>query len=182
MAYEERELWDVYDRERRLTGRTHPRGTPLAPGDYHLVVHVAVFNSWGELLIQRRQPWKQGFPDYWDISAGGSALAGEDSRSAAHRETLEEIGLDLDFSEEQPRFTYYWEHGFDDYWFLKKDVPVDQLKPQPEEVAEVRWADEAAVLELVNEGRFVPYFFIRDIFRLYRGSGAIDEPRNWDHV
>ena len=46
------ELWDVYDSQRCRTGRTHRRGDPLPPGEYHLVVHICIFNSRGELLIQ----------------------------------------------------------------------------------------------------------------------------------
>ena len=43
------EIWDVYDKERNLTGQTHRRGDPLAPGEYHLVVHICIFNSQGKL-------------------------------------------------------------------------------------------------------------------------------------
>ena len=179
---QEKELWDVYDKDRNRTGRTHPRGKELAPGDYHLVVHVAIFNSRGELLIQRRQPWKHGFPNYWDLSAGGSALAGEDSRMAAHRETLEEIGLDLDFSEVHPKFTYYWDHGFDDYWFMTKDASILDMQLQEAEVAEVRWVNREGLIRLVEDERFVPYYFIRRIFDLYRGTGAIEADTGWKHV
>ena len=41
------ELWDVYDKERRLTGRVHRRGDILASGDYHLSVHIWIRNSRG---------------------------------------------------------------------------------------------------------------------------------------
>ena len=36
------ELWDVYDADRRLTGRTMVRGERFQPGDYHLVVHICI--------------------------------------------------------------------------------------------------------------------------------------------
>ena len=49
------ELWDVYDEERRLTGRTMVRGEAYPEDGYHLVVHMCVFNSRGEMLLQRRQ-------------------------------------------------------------------------------------------------------------------------------
>ena len=48
------ELWDVYDVVRNKTGRTMVRGETFAEGDYHLVVHVCIFNSKGEMLIQKR--------------------------------------------------------------------------------------------------------------------------------
>ena len=34
------ELWDIYDRQRRTTGRFHVRGTPMGRGEYHLTAFV----------------------------------------------------------------------------------------------------------------------------------------------
>ena len=164
------EIWDVYDRERNLTGQTHRRGDPLAPGEYHLVVHICIFNSQGKVLIQQRQPWKKGWPGLWDISTGGSAIAGDDSRRAAEREVLEELGLPLDLSQEQVRFTFHWKNGFDDYWMVRRDVELDQLHLQYEEVAAVRWVDRAELQTLIDAGQFVPYFFADRIFDIYMNT------------
>ena len=169
------ELWDVYDSQRCRTGRTHRRGDPLPPGEYHLVVHICIFNSRGELLIQKRQPWKKGVPGYWDLSAAGSALAGDDSRRAAQREVQEELGLDLDFSEEDVRFTFHFPNGFDDYWMITRDVEISELSLQYEEVADAKWAGREDVARLVQQGSFVPYYFIDRIFDIYEGTGAIDD-------
>ena len=45
------EYWDLYDRDRIPTGETHQRGKPLPEGRYHMVVHVVIFNTKGEMLI-----------------------------------------------------------------------------------------------------------------------------------
>ena len=87
------ELWDVYDKDRVKTGETMERGSAFADGAYHLVVHVCIFNSKGEMLIQQRQPFKEGWPNLWDLTVGGSAVAGESSGEAAKRELFEEIGI-----------------------------------------------------------------------------------------
>ena len=42
------ELWDIYDEHRKKTGRLHRRGDDLAPGEYHLVVHIWIENSRGQ--------------------------------------------------------------------------------------------------------------------------------------
>ena len=107
------ELWDVYDIDRVKTGRTAVRGEALAPGDMHLVIHICIFGSDGRLLIQQRQPWKT-WPEYWDVTVGGSALCGETSQMAMRRELREELGLDIDFSDIRPRLTVNFEDGFDD--------------------------------------------------------------------
>lgn len=59
------ELWDVYDINRQPLGHTHQRGIPLPKGEYHQVVHVCLFNHAGEMLIQQRQPFKEGWPNLW---------------------------------------------------------------------------------------------------------------------
>lgn len=65
------ELFDLYTENRELTGKTMERGGTVPEGLYRLVVHICVFNSRGEMLIQRRQPFKAGWPGLWDISVGG---------------------------------------------------------------------------------------------------------------
>lgn len=45
------ELWDLYTKDRVLTGETHVRGQPLPAGRYHLVVHVWIRNAKGQYLI-----------------------------------------------------------------------------------------------------------------------------------
>ncbi|MCM1335982.1 MAG: NUDIX domain-containing protein [Bacteroides sp.] len=149
------ELFDLYTRDREPTGKTAPRGTPLPEGFYRLVVHICFFNEKGEMLIQRRQPFKSGWSGMWDVSVGGSALAGEDSRAAAERETFEEIGLRV--SLDRPVLTIHFDEGFDDWFVAVRDVPIEELTLQPEEVAEVKWAAREEIAEMIREGRFIPY-------------------------
>ena len=167
------EIWDLYDRDRRPTGETHERGKPLPEGRYHMVVHVVIFNSKGEMLIQQRQPFKEGWPNLWDITVGGSAVAGDNSRTAAEREVLEEIGLPLDLSGEQPRLTVPFDVGFDDIYILTRDVDLTKLRLQESEVQAVKWADEAEVLAMLSDGRFIPYHraFIELLFALKDSRG-----------
>ena len=128
------ELFDLYTVDRVKTGRTMVRGTPVPEGLYRLVVHVCLFNARGEMLIQRRQPFKEGWPDKWDVSVGGSAIAGETSRRAAERETREELGLSIDLKDAHPALSVYWDQGFDDYYTLTTAFELSQLRLQYEEV------------------------------------------------
>ena len=50
------------------------RGEPMKDGDYHLVVHICIFNTDGKMLIQQRQPFKDGWSNLWDITVGGSYM------------------------------------------------------------------------------------------------------------
>jgi len=151
------ELFDLYTAEREKTGRTMVRGEKVPAGCYRLVVHVCIFDAEGRMLIQQRQPFKAGWSNLWDFSVGGSATAGDSSRSAAHRETLEELGLDIDFSGIRPSVTLHWENGFDDIYLLTREVDLSALRLQPEEVQSVRWAGKEEILAMIGDGRFIPY-------------------------
>jgi isopentenyldiphosphate isomerase len=168
-----KELWDIYDKNRNLTGRTMVRGSKFGKGDLHLVVHVCIFNAKNEMLIQRRQPWKIGWPDMWDISVGGSAVSGETNIDAAERETYEELGYKVNLSNERPFFTVNFETGFDDYYLIERELDIKDLKLQYEEVQDVKWASCDEIMQLVKEGKFIDYWFIELLFDMRKQRGGI---------
>lgn len=152
------ELWDIYDVNRNKTGRTMVRGEAFAEGDYHLVVHVCIFNSKGEMLIQQRQPFKEGWPNMWDISVGGSAVQGDNSQTAAEREVLEELGITLDLQGVRPHFTVNFSKGFDDIYLIEKDIDLSELHLQYEEVQNAKWATKEEILQMIEKEEFIPYY------------------------
>lgn len=171
------EKWDIYDLDRNKTGRILIRGTQLQKGEYHLVVHCCIFNDKGEMLIQHRQKDKKVFPDKWDMTAGGSVLAGENSREGVHRELFEEIGLDIDFSKIHPKITANFSEGFDDIYIINRNVDISTLKFQPEEVQDAKWASIEEVLDMIDKGEFVPYKkeYIRYCYELRNGGITLNE-------
>ena len=86
----------------------------------------------------------------WDVSAGGHSRAGEDSAAAAHRELLEELGLDVDFSRIDPALCANFPHGFDDYYVIDRDVEPAALTLQASEVDTVKWVDRAQLKAMVG--------------------------------
>ena len=151
------ELFDLYTAEREKTERTMVRGDPVPEGFYRLVVHVCIFDPQGRMLIQQRQPFKQGWANLWDVTVGGSAVRGDTSRTAAERETREELGLALDLTGVRPTLTIHWEHGFDDYYTVTRQVDPESLCLQYEEVQKVRWASMEEILQMIDDGQFIPY-------------------------
>lgn len=152
------ELWDVYDFERNKTDKTMVRGEPFKTGDFHLAVHACIFNSKDEMLIQQRQPFKEGWPNMWDITVGGSAIKGDTSQTAVERELLEELGLKLDFQKIRPHITINFETGFDDVYLIQKDINIAKLTLQYEEVQRVKWASEDEIFSMMENGEFIPYY------------------------
>ena len=158
------ELWDVYDKDRVKTGKLHKRGEKLPEGQYHLAVHVCIFNGRNQMLIQQRQPFKEGWNNMWDLTVGGSAVAGDSSSQAAEREVFEELGLKINLSNVRPNFSITFPDGFDDYYLIRKEVELSDLVLQETEVQRVRWADKEEVLKMQEEGTFIPYWFLDRVF------------------
>ncbi len=163
----EQEYLDIYDSRRQPTGRTALRGTPLAPDEYYLVVHMLIFRRDGKLLVQRRVSDKNSWPDMWDISAGGLAQAGETSAAAAEREVLEELGLTVDLQHTAPVFSFRADGVYDDYWLVQLDSDAVSIRTQSEEVAEYRWVDRAEWEEMIAQRKVIPYTFQHQLFDLY---------------
>ena len=154
----ENEIWGLFDQNRQRTDKTIRRGEPIPAGYYHTVIHVAVFSSRGEMLIQRRQPTKELFPGLWDVTVGGSAVFWETGGEAAMRELEEEVGIRApELCGMIPVWTVGFTGGFDDYFLLRKDVDPASLRLQEEEVSAVRYAGREEILSMIEEGTFIPY-------------------------
>lgn len=161
-AGENDELWDILDEAGKPTGRTHRRGDEMKAGDYHLVIHIWVRNSAGEYLLTKRAPDKM-FPLTWECT-GGSALAGEDSLTAAIREVREETGLKL--TPERGKVVIHSKHDnyFGDVWLFNEEFDLDLVRLQPGETVDKRKATETEIRELMRTGEFAPYDYIEDLF------------------
>jgi isopentenyldiphosphate isomerase len=59
----------------------------------HPVVHLHVFNSRGEVYLQKRPEWKDIQPGKWDTAVGGHMDYGETPEEALRREVSEELGI-----------------------------------------------------------------------------------------
>ena len=168
------EAWDLYTKDRVKTGQTMLRGDRVPEGLFHLQVHVCIFNSRGEMLIQQRQVTKRWYAGLWDYSVGGSAVAGDTSLAAAERETLEELGLRVSLAGRRPAVTRWYGAMIDDYYILPLDADLSGLTLQKEEVQAVRWAAREDILALLAVGRFCPNppGMIALLFDLYQEERA----------
>ncbi len=106
------ELFDVVDSEDQVIGQA-TRGEVHAQGLLHRSVHILVFNSAGDMFLQKRAMTKDENPGYWDTSSAGHVNAGEDYLACAHRELMEELGItgELQFFMKFPASQEtFWEH------------------------------------------------------------------------
>lgn len=87
------EMLEIVNEDGKVTGYAprnviHHDNTLL-----HRVVHLLLFNSKGQLLLQKRSTSKDVAPGKWDTSVGGHVGPGEDIREALLREMKEELSL-----------------------------------------------------------------------------------------
>lgn len=151
------EIQDLYDINRIKTGETTIRGNKIKKGRYRLTILICIFNSENKMLIQHRQPFKNPWPNLWDVTVGGSSIAGETSQDAAERELFEEIGLKLNFDNMRPALTINFDGGFNDVYLINNDVNANSLTLQQEEVKEVKWASMYEIISMIDENIFIPY-------------------------
>ena len=141
---------DIYDKDRRRTGRVHRRGTRWREGEYGLVVCVWVYDGEGRILLTRRAPGKS-FAGTWENS-GGAAKAGETSRQAIARELFEETGIKAAEEEfellgsDRDRNAHY------DFYCLKRQTPLEEIVLLPGETDAVQWAGMQQIHQMIRSG------------------------------
>ena len=165
---------DIYDRNRKLTGRTHLRGTSWKQGEYGLVACVWVYNGKGQLLLTKRAPEKS-FPGTWENS-GGAVKAGETSLEAIVRELYEETGIPS-----RPEEFELIDSGLDgnthfDYYCVRKDVPVENLTLLPGETVDAKWVTFSEVHEMIR-ARQMCYVIARQFRRQEPALLARQDPK-----
>ena len=84
---------DLYDEHENRVGRTIARTDPLPDGLYIMGAEVLIRHVDGSYLLLRRSQNKRAYPGYWEASAGGGAMAGEDALACIQRELWEETGI-----------------------------------------------------------------------------------------
>ncbi len=142
------EFNDIYDKDRRLTGKLHRRGDRWRRGEYGLVVCVWVYDGKGNLLLTRRAKGKT-FAGTWENS-GGAAKAGETSLQAIARELFEETGIRAEEAEFEFLRSVRDKTCFYDHYCLRRQVPLEEIVLLPGETDCAQWASFQQVHEMIQ--------------------------------
>ena len=126
-------------------------------GIAHRIARVYVFNSQGQLLLQKRALGLRSAPDKWDDSAAGHVDEGEEYLAAATRELAEEMGVhNVELTETARYYTEEPELGSINtprkrFNMLYRAVYDGAVTPDEREVAEARWIDLPALRQWLQE-------------------------------
>lgn len=151
-----KEMLPLVDEEGQIIGAAtrgecHGGSKPLHP-----VVHLHLFNSKGELYLQRRPLWKDIQPGKWDTAVGGHVDLGENVEQALYREVREELSI-TDFIPER-LLHYVFESARErELVFVHKAVYDGPVTPS-EEVDGGRFWSLEEIRATLGKGVFTPNF------------------------
>ena len=152
------EIFEVYDHSGKKTGRARRSEVHGNPALVHRVAHVLVFNSAGDLYLQKRSEVKDIQPGKWDSSVGGHLDLGEGYLQAAKRELKEELGV-TERVELVRLYDYPWRNKIESEDVRTYAATFDgPINPDPAEISEGKFWKMAEVKEAVGSGIFTPNF------------------------
>ena len=148
------ELLDVYDNNGNVTGRTIIRGdkTAILNENEHIAVAVIfIENDNGEFLIQKTSKEKGG--DF--SSTGGHVDSGETPLEAIKREVKEELGINIDDEQIEYYGFLLYDKPLRYLYYLKKNILIDNLIVQKEEVEYAKYMDVPKIRKLIETNQML---------------------------
>ena len=133
-------------------------------GKWHSAIHIWIFSSdMKKILLQKRCPNKDLFPNMWDISVGGHITAGDEPEETVLREAQEE--LDIDTSKYEVEYITRVQEAFvnngitsNEFVYVYKtfaDIDIDSIHLQEEEVSDCRWFTKKEFKELIKNNGII---------------------------
>lgn len=161
------ELIDVLDKNGTKTGIVKTKKEIYEDGDYHRTAHIWIINDKKEILVQKRHPKKETFPNLWAISVAGHVRSGENSLDAVKRELKEELGQKITDTEAKYLFTLrrkqpYKDHFLnviDDVFLVNLNIDIENTKLQFSELTDIKYVYYEYLEEIFKNAdpEYVPY-------------------------
>jgi len=92
------EFFDIVDENGNELGFKKERSEVHRDGDWHKGVHIWIIVG-NKILLQKRAPTKDTFPNVFSVSCAGHVESGEDYDETAIRELREELGIKVSIKE-----------------------------------------------------------------------------------
>lgn len=144
-----KEKRQFFDLNCKPTGKYYYPGDVVPEGCLPIVVMIAIENSRGDFLMQKRSRFKTS-PLTWTVT-GGHPCFDETNVQGMIREVKEELGLDIQ-NEKIESFFLGCDTVCREMFYCKKDLDIDKLVIQPEEVEAVAWFSREKILQMMENG------------------------------
>ena len=150
------EKFELVDKNGNKTGKVITNLDICNPNNipdecYLPVVGVVIINHKNEILLEKRSMLKKSNPGKWGI-CGGKINLGETPIDAALRETLEEIGVNIEKDKIKVIREAANGKGYFIIFYIKKDIDIKECRLKNDEVEELRYFRVEELEELDNEG------------------------------
>ncbi len=153
----QQELFPVVDEQGNILGSITRGQAHDGTKILHPVVHLHVFNSRGELYLQKRPEWKDIQPGKWDTAVGGHVDFGENVQQALLREVREELGI-TDF-EPVCLGTYVFESKRErELVYVHKTIYDGPVNPSANELDGGRFWAPDEIVNAMGNSIFTPNF------------------------
>ena len=151
------EYFPVIDEDGKTIGKASRSECHNGSKILHPVVHLQIFNSRGDLYLQKRSEHKDIQPGKWDTAVGGHIDYGEDIEAALYRESREELGI-TGFKA-RLWFRYIFESEIEREMVNSyRTVYNGPITPDLDEVVEGRFWTVDEIKAALGKGVFTPNF------------------------
>lgn len=152
-----KELFPVVDELGNITGCITRGEAHSGSKVLHPVVHLHVFNSKGELYLQKRPEWKDIQPGKWDTAVGGHVSFGENVAAALKREASEELGI-RDFTPEDMGHYVFESKRERELVYVNKTTYDGPITPSNDELDGGRFWTREEIADNIGKQVFTPNF------------------------
>lgn len=152
------EKFDVLNELGEFTGKVATRDECHINGLWHRAVYAFIVDKNFNVLLQKRSANKKLWPNKWDVTIGGHVNAGEFGRQALIRECREELGIDI--SDDDIKYLVgttsrynkngYINNHYDECYLITKDVNINDLVLQKEEVSDAKYFSKDEIIKRIN--------------------------------
>jgi isopentenyldiphosphate isomerase len=172
------EIFPLVDEQGRVIGKATRGECHNGSRLLHAVVHLHVFNSRGDVYLQKRPEWKDIQPGKWDTAVGGHIDYGETPDEALTREVREELGI-TDFVPERVGQYVFDSRRERELVYVNRTVYDGPVRPSAVELDGGRFWTMQEIRESMGRQVFTPNFeseFRRFFLKASSVPGALSAP------